>query len=149
MQDITPNQELEALLGGIETYKSPTKHEITTNFNKQQLQQSILNQLNDTITQSNTALSTVLSQMSMSPSDPALISASASLLNAHTKVIAESQKLYMMFVKHQQQMQKLRLKLMSDQKINQDNNDVKVMLTREQAFQQKHAKAKVVDAQCS
>ena len=37
------------------------------------------------------------------------------------------------------------MKLMTDHKINQENNETKIMLTREQAM--KRGKAKVVDAE--
>jgi hypothetical protein len=144
MQNIKEQDDLDALFGEIETIESQTKCELSTELNKDTLEYLIMNQLGDTVTQSNSAVSAVLTELSMSPSDPAIISAAASFLSAHNKVIDSMNKLYILHEKHKHDKEMLLAKLMSDHKINQENNETKIMITREQAIQRRNGK--VVDA---
>ena len=147
MQNYNEQEELNALLGEIEVAPQNTqpKYEVSTEFHKEELQSDILEELRSTVTQSNSAVNAVLTELAMAPGDPAVISAASSLLNAHSKVIGEMQKLYILHEKHQQNKELLAMKLMTDHKINQENNETKIMLTREQAM--KRGKAKVVDTE--
>lgn len=147
MQNYNEQEELDALLGEIEVAPQNTqpKYEVSTEFHKEELQSDILEELRSTVTQSNSAVNAVLTELAMAPGDPAVISAASALLNAHSKVIGEMQKLYILHEKHQQNKELLAMKLMTDHKINQENNETKIMLTREQAM--KRGKAKVVDAE--
>ena len=147
MQNHNKQEELDALLGEIEVAPQNTqpKYEISTEFHKEELQSDILEELRSTVTQSNSAVNAVLTELAMAPGDPAVISAASALLNAHSKVIGEMQKLYILHEKHQQNKELLAMKLMTDHKINQENNETKIMLTREQAM--KRSKARVVDAE--
>lgn len=147
MQNYNEQEELDALLGEIEVAPQNTqpKYEVSTEFHKEELQSDILEELRSTVTQSNSAVNAVLTELAMAPGDPAVISAASSLLNAHSKVIGEMQKLYILHEKHQQNKELLAMKLMTDHKINQENNETKIMLTREQAM--KRGKAKVVDTE--
>lgn len=145
MQNYNEQEELDALLGEIEVAPQNTqpKYEVSTEFHKDELQSDILDELRSTVTQSNSAVNAVLTELAMAPGDPAVISAASALLNAHSKVIGEMQKLYILHEKHQQNKELLAMKLMTDHKINQENNETKIMLTREQAM--KRGKAKIVD----
>lgn len=147
MQNHNEQEELDALLGEIEVAPQNTqpKYEVSTEFHKEELQSDILEELRSTVTQSNSAVNAVLTELAMAPGDPAVISAASSLLNAHSKVIGEMQKLYILHEKHQQNKELLAMKLMTDHKINQENNETKIMLTREQAM--KRSKSRVVDAE--
>lgn len=145
MQNYNEQEELDALLGEIEATPQNTqpKYEVSTEFHKEELQSDILDELRSTVTQSNSAVNAVLTELAMAPGDPAVISAASALLNAHSKVIGEMQKLYILHEKHQQNKELLAMKLMTDHRINQENNETKIMLTREQAV--KREKTKVVD----
>lgn len=145
MQNYNEQEELDALLGEIEVAPQNTqpKYEVSTEFHKDELQSDILEELRSTVTQSNSAVNAVLTELAMAPGDPAVISAASALLNAHSKVIGEMQKLYILHEKHQQNKELLAMKLMTDHKINQENNETKIMLTREQAM--KRGKTKVVE----
>lgn len=147
MQNHNEQEELDALLGEIEVAPQNTqpKYEVSTEFHKEELQSDILEELRSTVTQSNSAVNAVLTELAMAPGDPAVISAASALLNAHSKVIGEMQKLYILHEKHQQNKELLAMKLMTDHKINQENNETKIMLTREQAM--KRGKARVVDTE--
>lgn len=147
MQNHNEQEELDALLGEIEVAPQniQPKYEVSTEFHKEELQSDILEELRSTVTQSNSAVNAVLTELAMAPGDPAVISAASSLLNAHSKVIGEMQKLYILHEKHQQNKELLAMKLMTDHKINQENNETKIMLTREQAM--KRSKARVVDSE--
>lgn len=147
MQNYNEQEELDALLGEIEVAPQNTqpKYEVYTEFHKDELQSDILDELRSTVTQSNSAVNAVLTELAMAPGDPAVISAASALLNAHSKVIGEMQKLYILHEKHQQNKELLAMKLMTDHKINQENNETKIMLTREQAM--KRGKAKIVDSE--
>ena len=107
--------------------------------------------------QSNSAVNAVLTELAMSPSDPAVISAASSLLNAHAKVIDSMSKLYTLHekhnqnkeitqIKHQNSKELLAMKLMTDHKMNQENNETKIMLTREQAMRRR-GENKVIDSE--
>lgn len=147
MQNYNEQEELDALLGEIEVAPQNTqpKYEVSTEFHKEELQSDILEELRSTVTQSNSAVNAVLTELAMAPGDPAVISAASALLNAHSKVIGEMQKLYILHEKHQQNKELLAMKLMTDHKINQENNETKIMLTREQAM--KRGKVRVVDTE--
>lgn len=147
MQNQNEQEELDALLGEIEIAPQNTqpKYEISTEFHKEELQSDILEELRSTVTQSNSAVNAVLTELAMAPGDPAVISAASSLLNAHSKVIGEMQKLYILHEKHQQNKELLAMKLMTDHKINQENNETKIMLTREQAMRRKAKDTQVID----
>lgn len=151
MQNYNEQEELDALLGEIEVAPQNTqpKYEISTEFHKEELQSDILEELRSTVTQSNSAVNAVLTELAMAPGDPAVISAASSLLNAHSKVIGEMQKLYILHEKHQQNKELLAMKLMTDHKINQENNETKIMLTREQAMKKRNRikEAHIIDNQ--
>lgn len=142
---MTENEDLDALFGEIETVtpRPQQKYELSTEFSKEELQNDILDELRGTVAQSNSAVNAVLTELAMTPSDPAVISAASSLLNAHSKVISEMQKLYILHEKHQQNKELLAMKLMTDHRMNQENNETKIMLTREQAMRRK--KGDVID----
>lgn len=142
---MTENEDLDALFGEIETVtpRPQQKYELSTEFSKEELQNDILDELRGTVAQSNSAVNAVLTELAMTPSDPAVISAASSLLNAHSKVIAEMQKLYILHEKHQQNKELLAMKLMTDHRMNQENNETKIMLTREQAMRRK--KSDIID----
>lgn len=149
MQNYEEQEELDALLGEIETVPQHTqpKYEISTEFHKEELQSDILEELRTTVTQSNSAVNAVLTELAMAPGDPAVISAASSLLNAHSKVIGEMQKLYVLHEKHQQNKELLAMRLMADHKINQENNETKILVTREQAMSRRGLKdVKIVDS---
>ena len=149
MQNYNEQEELDALLGEIEVAPQNTqpKYEVSTEFHKEELQSDILEELRSTVTQSNSAVNAVLTELAMAPGDPAVISAASALLNAHSKVIGEMQKLYILHEKHQQNKELLAMKLMTDHKINQENNETKIMLTREQAMRRKAKDAHVIDSE--
>lgn len=151
MQNYNEQEELDALLGEIEVAPQNTqpKYELSTEFHKEELQSDILEELRSTVTQSNSAVNAVLTELAMAPGDPAVISAASSLLNAHSKVIGEMQKLYILHEKHQQNKELLAMKLMTDHKINQENNETKIMLTREQAMKKRNRikEAHIIDNQ--
>ena len=145
MQNYEEQDDLDALFGDIETVTPQVRHELSTEVSRDNLETDILSQLGDTVAQSNSAVNAVLTELAMSPSDPAVITAASSLLNAHSKVIGEMQKLYILHEKHKQNKELLAMKLMTDHKINQENNETKIMLTREQAMKKRNGK--IVDAE--
>ena len=165
MQNYEEQDELDALLGEVAlSQPQPTepKYELSTETTTEELQQNILEELGTTVAQSNSAVNAVLTELAMSPSDPAVISAASSLLNAHSKVIESMSKLYALHEKHQQNKEithikhqnskeLLAMKLMVDHKMNQENNETqiqKVMLTREQAMRRKGKDVHVIDNDC-
>jgi hypothetical protein len=52
----------------------------------------------------------------------------------------------MTHIKHQNNKELLAMKLMTDHKMNQENNETKIMLTREQAMRRKAKEARVIDS---
>ena len=162
MQDYEEQDELDALLGEValsQPQNVEPKYELSTETTTEEIQQNILEELGTTMAQSNSAVNAVLTELAMSPSDPAVISAASSLLNAHAKVIDSMSKLYTLHekhnqnkeitqIKHQNSKELLAMKLMTDHKMNQENNETKIMLTREQAMRRKVKEARVIDSDC-
>ena len=162
MQNYEEQDELDALLGEValsQPQHVEPKYELSTETTTEEIQQNILEELGTTMAQSNSAVNAVLTELAMSPSDPAVISAASSLLNAHAKVIDSMSKLYTLHekhnqnkeitqIKHQNSKELLAMKLMTDHKMNQENNETKIMLTREQAMRRKTKDAHVIDSDC-
>ena len=158
MQNYKEQDELDALLGEValsQPQNVEPKYELSTETTTEEIQQNILEELGTTMAQSNSAVNAVLTELAMSPSDPAVISAASSLLNAHAKVIDSMSKLYTLHekhlqnkevidIKHRNAMELLVTRLMSEHKINQENNETKILLTREQAMRNKQAKSSQV-----
>ena len=97
MQNYEEQDELDALLGEValsQPQNVEPKYELSTETTTEEIQQNILEELGTTMAQSNSAVNAVLTELAMSPSDPAVISAASSLLNAHAKVIDSMSKLY-------------------------------------------------------
>ena len=166
MQNYEEQDELDALLGEValsQPQNTEPRYELSTETTTEEMQQNILEELGTTMAQSNSAVNAVLTELSMAPSDPAVISAASSLLNAHAKVIDSMSKLYtlhekhqqnkeMTHIKHQNQKELLTMKLMVDHKMNQENNETqiqKALLTREQAMRRKTKDAHVIDGECN
>ena len=159
MQNYEEQDELDALLGEValsQPQNVEPKYELSTETTTEEILQNILEELGTTMAQSKNA---VLTELAMSPSDPAVISAASSLLNAHAKVIDSMSKLYTLHekhnqnkeitqIKHQNSKELLAMKLMTDHKMNQENNETKIMLTREQAMRRKAKEAHVIDSDC-
>lgn len=161
MQNYEEQDELDALLGEVALSQPQSvepKYELSTETTTEEIQQNILEELGTTMAQSNSAVNAVLTELAMAPGDPAVISAASSLLNAHAKVIDSMSKLYTLHekhnqnkeitqIKHQNSKELLAMKLMTDHKMNQENNETKIMLTREQAMRRKAKDAHVIDSE--
>ena len=161
MQNYNEQEELDALLGEVALSQPQSvepKYELSTETTTEEIQQNILEELGTTMAQSNSAVNAVLTELAMAPGDPAVISAASSLLNAHAKVIDSMSKLYTLHekhnqnkeitqIKHQNSKELLAMKLMTDHKMNQENNETKIMLTREQAMRRKAKDAHVIDSE--
>lgn len=58
----------------------------------------------------------------------------AQLMNAHAQLLAQFNKTNTLYAKMQHEKEMLMMKLATDKQMNDDNNQTKVMLTREEMF---------------
>lgn len=88
----------------------------------------------DVVAKSNEALTAVLSDLQAAPADPAVIAGAANLMNAHAQLLAQFNKTNALYAKMKHEKEMLVMKLSADKVINDDNIRAKVMMTREQMF---------------
>lgn len=134
----TEDKELNALLGKtldlreiVTSAKKETKNEITS-YDANNLEDKILIETNDIMQRAKYAVADVLMQVQTTPSDGELVAGAAKLLNSYNMIIDNLQKIYITKEKFKQQVKLQSMKLMMDDKMNQDNNATRVMMSREQ-----------------
>lgn len=130
--------ELNALLGKtlnlteiVTSAQANNKNELAK-IDSNALEEKILYETNDIMQCAKDAVTDVLLQVQTTPSDGELVSGAARLLNSYNMIIDNLQKIYTAKEKFKQQVKLQSMKLMADDKINQDNNATRVMMSREQ-----------------
>lgn len=149
------DKELNALLGKtldlteiVKSAKKEPSGEITQLDANSSLEDKILFETNDIMQRAKYAVADVLMQVQTTPSDGELVAGAAKLLNSYNMIIDNLQKIYITKEKFKQQVRLQSMKLMADDKINQDNNNTRVMLSREQllaALTMNNTKGKVIE----
>lgn len=132
------DEDLSALLG-----KNLDLNELTSSLAKQpkaelskiepdKLEEKILDESNDIIDKTKNALADVLMQLQTTPNDGELVEGAAKMVNAYSGLIDSLHKIYAMKEKFRQQVIMQGIKNQAIDKMNQDNNATKILLTREQ-----------------
>lgn len=96
---------------------------------------AIINDTADIVSKSNSALTAVLCDLQASPADPAIIAGAANLMNAHAQLLAQFNKTNTLYERMRHEKEMLAMKLTADKVMNDDAIKAKVMMTREQMFE--------------
>lgn len=132
---MSTQEDINALLGiTSEEIKQQTriiKNEVAV-LNPNQLEERIISETNDIIDNARTALEAVLDEVQTTPNDAELIEAASSFVKAQTGLIDALTKLHLSKEKHKQQMELTQMRIAADQQMNTENNQTKVLLSRDE-----------------
>lgn len=132
---MSTQEDINALLGiTSEEIKQQTriiKNEVAV-FNPNQLEERIISETNDIIDNARTALEAVLDEVQTTPNDAELIEAASSFVKAQTGLIDALTKLHLSKEKHKQQIELTQMRIAADQQMNTENNQTKVLLSRDE-----------------
>ena len=131
-------EDLSALLGKNLDLKELTSSLMTqpkaelAKLESNKLEEKILEESNEIIGQTKNALADVLMQIQTTPNDGELVEGAARLVNSYSGLLDSLHKIYAPKERFTQQVILQIIKAQAADKINQDNNATKVLLTREQ-----------------
>lgn len=100
--------------------------------NANQLEEKIISETNDIMDSAKGALESVLDMVQTSPQDAELVEAAASFVKAQTGLIDALSKLHLSKEKHKQNLELTKMRISADQQMNTENNQTKVLLSREE-----------------
>lgn len=145
---MSTQEDINALLGispsEIIQQTRTVKHELTT-INPNQLEEKIISETNNIMDTARNALEAVLDEVQSTPNDAELIEAASSLVKAQTGLIDALSKLHLNKEKHMQNVEIAKMRIQADQQMNTENNQTKVLLSREEIMARLMNDAKKVD----
>lgn len=145
---MSTQEDINALLGispaEIVEQTRTVKHELAA-INPNQLEEKIISETNDIMDNAHSALEAVLDEVQSTPNDFELIEAASSFIKAQTGLIDALTKLHLSKEKHKQQIELAQMRITADQKMNTENNQTKVLLSREEIMARLMNDAKKVD----
>lgn len=145
---MSTQEDINALLGItpgeiIEQTRS-VKRELAM-INPNQLEEKIISETNDIMDNARNALEAVLDEVQSTPNDAELIEAASSFVKAQTGLIDALTKLHLNKEKHKQQVELAQMRIVADQQMNTENNQTKMLLSREEIMARLMNDAKKVD----
>ena len=129
--------DIEALFGsGLLIPKSEPKHEIKlrkdpSEYTHEDLKHRFIEETEDLLKKSNDAVTAALEQATMAPGEGESVSAIASLLNAHSRLLENLNKLYVLEEKHRHAKELAEARMKNESKMNTENNMAKLIVSRE------------------
>ena len=145
---MSTENDINALLGitpsEIVKQTKAVKNELALN-NSTHLEEKIISETNDIMDSTRNALESVLDMVQTSPQDAELVEAAASFVKAQTGLIDALSKLHLNKEKHKQNVELTKMRISADQQMNTENNQVKVLLSREEIMAQLMNDAKRVE----
>lgn len=131
------NEELNALLGiGVEEEtqtSTPIRNTAiaeSPGVSTEAVETELLNQTQDMLDKSNSAVSAVLMEVQSTSGDPELLQGAAKLITAHAKLLEQLNLVYQTKEKHKQNLELQAAQITAASKMNEDNNTTKVLLSR-------------------
>lgn len=111
------------------------------------LVQKIEQHTEDIICKSGTILHNVLTQLNAEPDNDHLITAAATYLNSHRNLVESLTKLYTATTKLKQQKEIEQMRIAAKVGMNEQNNETKLMMTREELFKElnKHKSQETIE----
>ena len=119
-----------------DTAKNEIVHKEPVSYTLEELRMKFIDETGDIVARSKDAVCAALEQAVMAPGEGESVSAIASLLNAHSKLIDNYNKLFMFEQKHIHAKELLEMKLATQTQMNADNNTARLIETRENIMAQ-------------
>ena len=145
---MSTDEDINALLGitpsEIVKQTKAVKNELALN-DSADLEKKIISETSDIMDSARNALESVLDMVQTSPQDAELVEAAASFVKAQTGLIDALSKLHINKEKHKQNVELTIMRISADQQMNTENNQVKVLLSREEIMSQLMNDAKRVE----
>ena len=145
---MSTSDDINALLGitpsDIVKQTKTVKNELAL-ANSNQLEEKIISETNDIMDSARNALESVLDMVQTSPQDAELVEAAASFVKAQTGLIDALSKLHLNKEKHKQNVELTKMRISADQQMNTENNQTKVLLSRDEIMAQLMSAAKKVE----
>lgn len=145
---MSTQEDINALLGitpdEIVQQTRAIKHELAA-INPNQLEEKIISETNGIMDNARTALEAVLDEVQTTPNDAELIEAASSFVKAQTGLIDALTKLHLSKEKHKQQVELTQMRIVADQQMNTENNQTRVLLSRDEIMARLMNDAKKVD----
>lgn len=145
---MSTQEDINALLGitpdEIKSQVKAVKRELAT-INPNQLEDKIISETNDVMSSTRNALEAILDEVQSSPGDARLVEAASAFVNAQTGLIDALSKLHLSKEKHKQQMELAQMRIAADKQMNTENNQTKVLLSREEIMSRLMNDAKRVE----
>jgi hypothetical protein len=132
---MSTSEDINALLGltPTEIVKEikTVKNELAV-INPEQLEEKIISETNDIMDTARAALTAVLDEVQSTPNDAELIESAASLIKAQTGLVDALTKLHLNKEKHKQQVELTKMRISADQQMNSENNQTKILMSRDE-----------------
>lgn len=145
---MSTKEDINALLGiapdAIVHQSHNVKRELAM-VNPNQLEEKIISETNDIMDTTKNALEAVLVVVQTTPGDAELIEAASSLVKAQTGLIDALSKLHLSKEKHKQQVELTQMRIAADQQMNTENNQTRMLLSREEIMARLMNDAKKID----
>lgn len=120
------------------------RHELAT-LSEDQLGEKIIAETNDIMDATRNALASVLDEVQATPNDAELIESASKLVQAQAGLIDALSKLHLNKEKFKQNVVLAQMRISADQQMNTENNQTKVLLSREEIMTRLMKDAKKVD----
>lgn len=145
---MSTSEDINALLGltPTEIVKEikTVKNELAV-INPEQLEEKIINETNNIMDTARAALTAVLDEVQTTPNDAELIESAASLIKAQTGLVDALTKLHLNKEKHKQQVELTKMRISADQQMNSENNQTKILMSRDEIMSRLMNDAKKVE----
>lgn len=145
---MSTEEDINALLGltpsEIVKEMKVVKNEIAV-INPNQLEEKIISETNDIMDNARSALAAVLDEVQSTPNDAELIESAASLIKAQTGLVDALTKLHLNKEKHKQQVELTKMRISADQQMNTENNQTKILMSRDEIMSRLMNDAKKVE----
>lgn len=145
---MSTQEDINALLGispdEIKKQARKVKNELAS-INPDQLEKRIISETNEIMDNTRNALEAVLEEVQTTPNDAELIEAASSLVKAQTGLIDALSKLHLNKEKHKQHVEITKMQISAEQQMNTENNQTKMLLTREEIMSRLLSDAKKID----
>ncbi len=145
---MSTNDDINALLGlepsEIVKEVKTVKQELAV-LTPDNLEEKIISETNNVMDSARNALEAVLDEVQSTPNDAELIEAASSLIKAQTGLVDALTKLHLNKEKHKQQIELTHLRISADQKMNTENNQAKLLISREEMMSRLLKDSKKID----
>lgn len=145
---MSTNDDINALLGinpnELVREARSVKRELAI-ISDEELGEKIISETNDIMDTTRDALAAVLEEVQATPNDAELIESASKLVMAQAGLIDALSKLHLNKEKFKQNVVLTQMRINAEQQMNTENNQTKVLLTREEIMSQLMKDAKKVD----